>query len=108
MFDDYMTGAFGTTEYPEEMYNIILSVKNQAEKQEIKYFYKNRSANLNNGIAEARIPDIDTLVSVRGEGDYNTYIREGYAFSPMYTLGVQKTLKVGEEIVTWLKLAMAN
>ncbi len=108
MFDDYMTGAFGTTEYPEEMYNIVLSVENNDAKEEIKYFYKNRSAALNNGVAKALIPDIDTMISVRSNGHYNTYIREGYAFSPMYTLGVQKKLKVGEEIVTWLKLAKAN
>lgn len=108
LFDDYMTGAFGTTEYPEEMYNIILKVQNSRKNEEIKYFYKNRSLSLLNGIAEVVIPDIETNIKLRSTEDYEAYVREGYAFSPMYTLGIRKNLKVGEEIVTWLKLAKAN
>ncbi len=107
-FDDYMTGSFGTTEYPEEMYNILLKVSNSEKKEKIKYYYKNRSLSLNNAIAEVIIPDIDTNIQLSSSGNYEAYVREGYAFSPMYSLGVVKNLKVGEEIVTWLKLAKAN
>ena len=103
-----MTASFGTTEYPEEMYNVILKVKNSQESEEIKYFYKNRSLTLPEAVAEVVIPDIDTNVKLRSSEKYEAYVREGYAFSPMYTLGIRKNLKVGEEIVTWLKLAKAN
>ena len=108
LFDDYMTASFGTTEYPEEMYNVILKVKNSQESEEIKYFYKNRSLTLPEAVVEVVIPDIDTNVKLRSSEKYEAYVREGYAFSPMYTLGIRKNLKVGEEIVTWLKLAKAN
>ena len=54
------------------------------------------------------IPDIDTMIQLHSTTAYEAYVREGYAFSPMYTLGIRKYLKVGEEIVTWLKLVKAN
>ena len=58
-------------------------------------------------MSEVIIPDIETLITMKSVGDYETYVREGYAFSPMYTLGVIKDLKQGEEIKTWLKLEKA-
>lgn len=106
-FNDYMTGAFGTTEYPEEMYNIRLSVENNEHAMEIKYNYQNRMLNVNSGMSKVVIPEIETKITMWGEGEYSNYVREGYAFSPMYTLGVTKELTEGEEIKTWLKLAKA-
>ena len=35
-------------------------------------------------------------------------IREGYAFSPMYTLGLAKDLHEGEELITCLKVEKAG
>jgi hypothetical protein len=35
-------------------------------------------------------------------------IREGYAFSPMYTLGLSKYLRENEELATCLKVEKAN
>ena len=40
--------------------------------------------------------------------DASVYIREGYAFSPMYTLGMNKKITEGEVVTTWLNLAKAN
>lgn len=107
-FNDYMTGAFGTTEYPEEMYNITLKVDNNEAQREIKYHYQNREISVSKGCASAIIPDINTGVKLTGEGEYTAYAREGYAFSPMYTLGITKAISEGEEIVTWLKLRKAH
>lgn len=106
-FNDYMTGAFGTTEYPEAMYHIRLRVKDAEKSEEIKYHYANRELTIHRGMSEVIIPDIETLITMKSVGDYETYVREGYAFSPMYTLGVIKDLKQGEEIETWLKLEKA-
>ncbi len=36
------------------------------------------------------------------------YIREGYAFSPMFTLGYKKKIKDKEMFATWLNLEKAN
>ena len=40
--------------------------------------------------------------------DAKAYIREGYAFSPMFTLGVEKEVSEKEVVTTWLSLAKAN
>ena len=40
--------------------------------------------------------------------DAEGYIREGYAFSPMFTLGYKKTIKNKEVFATWLNLEKAN
>jgi len=103
-FNDYITATYGTTEYPEDMKSVVLQLKDGNEEAEINYFYKNREAETNGGQAFAIIPPVDTVLSVRGEGNYIAYIKEGYAFSPMFTLGVKKNLTLGEEITTWLKL----
>ena len=36
------------------------------------------------------------------------YFREGFAFSPMYTLGIKKILKGKGELRTWLKVEKAS
>jgi len=36
------------------------------------------------------------------------YFREGFAFSPMYTIGIKKTIKGKGELHTWLKVEKAN
>ena len=54
----------------------------------------------------ASIPPIKTRVSLEAQGeDKNGYFKEGYAFSPMFTLGYTGTLKEKEVFSTWLKLA---
>ena len=36
------------------------------------------------------------------------YVKEGYAFSPMFTLGYNSKIKDKEVVATWLKLEKAN
>ena len=36
------------------------------------------------------------------------YVKEGYAFSPMFTLGYTKTISDKEVFATWLNLEKAN
>ena len=101
--DEYITACYGTTEYPEDMTPIVL----RAGNEEIRYAYKCRSA-FSVGTASAVIPPIDTKVSLTAGQQEKCYIREGYAFSPMFTLGVQKTVGEKEGLVTWLSLEKAN
>ena len=57
----------------------------------------------------AVIPAIETKVSMTAtEADAEGYIREGYAFSPMFTLGYKKTMADKEVFATWLNLEKAN
>ena len=55
------------------------------------------------------IPQIETAVSMstNAEGAVG-YVKEGYAFSPMFTLGYNSKIKDKEVVATWLKLEKAN
>lgn len=108
--NEYMVGCYGTTEYPEDMTNITLAVTGGDNEDSVKYEYKCREiASQGASEASALIPDIDTLVSLKTDAkDASVYIREGYAFSPMYTLGMNKKITEGEVVTTWLNLAKVN
>ena len=106
--NEYMVACYGTTEYPEDMTGITLTAKGETAET-ISYAYKCREASLA-GAKEvsAVIPAIETKVSMTTEDDAEGYIREGYAFSPMFTLGYKKTVSEKEVFSTWLNLEKAN
>lgn len=107
--NEYMVGCYGTTEYPEDMTSITLSVEGGKTPDSLKYEYKCRElSSEGGGKAVATIPAIDTRVSLETKDDAKVYIREGYAFSPMYTLGMTKKISEGEDITTWLNLEKAD
>jgi len=109
--DEYITACYGTTEYPEDMTGIILRCACGKEKKEISYNYKCREERVSGSDlkAEAVIPQIQTMLSVKSvTAADDCYIREGYAFSPMYTLGITKNISNNEELITCLKLEKAN
>ncbi len=108
--NEYMVACYGTTEYPEDMTCITLECKKGAESEIIPYEYKCREAAMA-GAEEvsAVIPAIETKVSMSAQdADAKGYIREGYAFSPMFTLGYTKTMADKEVFTTWLNLEKAN
>ena len=108
--NEYMVACYGTTEYTEDMTNIVLSVTDGAQTKSIDYAYKCREEALAGATeAVAVVPEIETRVSISCEKkDAVGYIREGYAFSPMFTLGYTTKLKDKEVFATWLNLAKAN
>jgi hypothetical protein len=60
-------------------------------------------------LAEALVPQVDTRLTMRTDTDEASgYLREGFAFSPMYTIGIKKTIKGKEELRTWLKVEKAT
>ena len=60
-------------------------------------------------VASAVIPAIETKVSMTASAeDGEFYVREGYAFSPMFTLGYKKQIHDKEVFATWLNLEKAN
>lgn len=107
---EYMVACYGTTEYPEDMTGILLTCEKGEESESISYTYKCREASVS-GAEEvsAVIPAIETKVSLKADAkDALGYIREGYAFSPMFTLGYKKTMTEKEVFATWLNLEKAN
>ena len=106
--NEYMVACYGTTEYPEDMTGITLTAKGETTET-IAYGYKCREAAVS-GAKEvsAVIPAIETKVSMTTDDEAEGYIREGYAFSPMFTLGYKKTVSEREVFSTWLNLEKAN
>lgn len=108
--NEYMVGCYGTTEYSEDMTGLMLRVESKGECREISYEYRCREA----AVAGADrvfcdLAPIHTRVSMTCEGLEKTgYVKEGYAFSPMFTLGYTGKLKDKEGIVTWLSLERVN
>ncbi|MCC8066194.1 MAG: hypothetical protein LIO94_03710, partial [Clostridiales bacterium] len=108
--NEYMVGCYGTTEYTEDMSSLTLSLTKGNEKMEIPYEYKCREASLAGADrAACVVPPIETNVSMTCEGrDKAGYIKEGYAFSPMFTIGYTGKLCEKEVFTTWLNLEKAN
>lgn len=107
---EYMVGCYGTTEYTEDMSSLTLGVDAGEQSAVIPYEYRCREAAAK-GAARVwcRIPPVRTEVSMRAEGeDTAGFVREGYAFSPMFTLGFEGTLKDKEGFSTWLRLERAD
>ncbi len=110
LVDEYLTGCYGTTEYPEDLSGVRLICVGENETKEIKYEYKCREKKVDSvSLLEAIIPQVDTRLTMRAESKGSLgYIREGFAFSPMFTLGIQRKLTIDEELITWLKVEKAS
>ena len=104
--NEYMVGCYGTTEYTEDMTSLTLGVDGQS----LSYAYRCRELSAPNAQeAWCCLPPIKTRVSMTCQGrDSVGYAKEGYAFSPMFTLGYTGTLKEKEGFTTWLKLQKAD
>ena len=107
---EYMVACYGTTEYTEDMSSLTLEVKSEKATETIPYEYKCREAAIP-GAKEVSctLPPIKTRVSMTVEDEDKTgFIREGYAFSPMFTLGWEGKVKEQEVFRTWLNLERAD
>ncbi len=108
--NEYIVACYGTTEYSEDMLGITLSTKKGDEVETLDYEYKCREMEKADADeVRAVIPQIETAVSMstNAEGTVG-YVKEGYAFSPMFTLGYNSKIKDKEVVATWLKLEKAN
>ena len=108
--NEYMVACYGTTEYPEDMTPITLTCHGEDGDKVIHYAYQCREEQMPGAESvSAVIPPIETKVSLYSDKKEATgYIKEGYAFSPMFTLGITTQLKDKEVVSTWLKLQKAN
>ena len=108
--DEYITACYGTTEYPEDLSGVRLTLEGRSGNECIEYAYQCRQAEINKVTSVAAlIPQVDTFLSMHADvHDAVGYIREGFAFSPMYTLGVRKNLTGKGELRTWLKVEKAS
>lgn len=101
-FTEYMTGAFGNNEYQSDMSKLTLRV----DDEKMNYLYKGRKIVKKNAKeAEVIIPDIQTSITLTGNGD-TLEVEEGIAFSPVYHLSSSKSLKEGS-LITCLNLKKA-
>ena len=102
-FEEYFTGAFGTTEYQADMTDITLGV----DEEEMQFAYLGRKITKEKGnVASITIPDVCTKVSMGGDCD-SALVEEGIAFSPVYHIRLRKSITKGA-VKTWLRLQKAN
>ena len=109
LIDEYLTACYGTTEYPEDMSGIRLSLKTAQQTETIEYAYSCRESQLEQiKEVEALIPQVETRLSMRADGETRGYFREGFAFSPMFTMGIRKQIIGRGELHSWLKVSKAG
>jgi hypothetical protein len=101
-FYEYLTGAFGTTEYQSDMTNITLGVDGEC----MKFSYLGKKIDKQGRAAFVSIPEVNTTVEMGGDS-VECVAEEGIAFSPVYHIGVRKTISEGG-VSTWLSLRKAN
>lgn len=108
--DEYITACYGTTEYPEDLTGVTLTLRGATQHEAIEYAYQCREAAVPDIItAEAIVPQVDTRLTLRAAIDRATgYFREGFAFSPMYTIGIKYTVQGIGELRTSLKIEKAS
>ena len=109
--NEYMVACYGTTEYPEDMTGITLKLADRdSNVKECKYAYACREEEAAGAKrVSADIPAINTRVILEcDDADATGYYREGYAFSPMFTLGYKTEIGQGQEVTTWLRLEKEN
>ncbi|MEM1164997.1 MAG: hypothetical protein AAGI30_01760 [Planctomycetota bacterium] len=105
--DEFMTACWGTTEYPEDMTGCGLRVRGRnGGEHTIEYAYVCREASVDDvEVVEATFPMVQTRVSLVPETPTcRGYYEEGYSFAPNLKIGVSKALRVGEELVTCLRV----
>jgi len=110
MIDEYITACYGTTEYPEDLTGVSLRIEGEGGSQSVDYAYRCRQAVMK-GVnrVEAVIPQIGTRLSMSTDRMVaDGYYREGFAFSPMYTLGIRKMIRGRGVLTTWLKVEKAD
>lgn len=104
LLTEYCKGCWGTTEYPEEMGGIELSVPGES----IVYSYEGRILRSEAaGAVSAAIPALETVLGLEPvQGNFvSCEAEEGYLFNPYYTLRQIARVMCGEEMRTklWLQ-----
>jgi hypothetical protein len=107
--DEYLTACYGTTEYPEDLTGVRLSLASENANESIDYAYKCREGKKEGiQLVQAMVPQVDTCIEMWPDGSAVGYYREGFSFSPMFTIGIKKTVKAKGELRTWLRVAKAS
>ncbi|MBD5510627.1 MAG: hypothetical protein HDR08_05160 [Lachnospiraceae bacterium] len=108
--NEYMVACYGTTEYAEDMSSLTLGCQKGGEQKEIAYAYKCREEELVDADeVYCVLPPIKTRVAMSADkAGAKGYVKEGYAFSPMFTLGYTTTLSDKEVFTTCLSLEREN
>jgi hypothetical protein len=87
-----------------------LTLKGISGEESLSYAYQCRQAQMDQlEFVGAVVPQVATRLTMHaGADEVSGYYREGFAFSPMFSLGIQKTLVGKGELHTWLKVEKAS
>lgn len=103
---EYVKAGYGVTEYPEDLRPVTLHVTGR-KSSSIQFGYTSKTLSTEEGkCCSAVIPQISVKLSLENvDGRACTAIaKDGYLFSPYYTLGISSNTRIGKEILTCLKV----
>ena len=103
---EYVKAGYGVTEYPENLKDVVLYAEGADEISE-KFGYTGRTYETAAGKScSAVIPKLNVRLSLENADDRacSAYVKDGYLFSPYYTLGISCDLQVGKETATCLNV----
>jgi hypothetical protein len=105
--EEFHKGCWGTTQYPEDMRNIVLSVASEKTEKSLDYKYRTRIEELETAtVASAAIPQLKVkLELVSRNGADRGGFEEGFLFNPYYTLFLRKKVSKGGSIKSCLKIS---
>lgn len=104
--EEYVKAGYGVTEYPEDLTSVTLQVTGEKHIS-TKYQYTGRTyASAEGSSCSAVIPQLNVRLSLENADGRNCkiYAKDGYLFSPYYTLGITSDIQEGKEMVTCLKV----
>jgi hypothetical protein len=92
---EYFKGCYGTTDYPEEMKGIMLSIDNDP-KTALSFNYRRRKMEKQEvNTVQATIPQMQSIVGLSpyDHCSWKGTIEEGILFNPYYTLKLTRKIK---------------
>lgn len=105
-FIEIHRGSYGTTEYPEDMRGIVLSLEEEGGCECIEYKYAGRLIkSQSTKILNAYFPNLNINLRLQPiNGCDQGSVIEGILFKPYYTLQLEKNLGEGEVFEACLKI----
>ena len=106
--EEQVRGCWGTTEYQENMKEIILSISNSitGEEKTIQYNYGTRKNEIEKGDwVKAMVPPVKASIEIKAiEGTDIGGYEEGSVFNPYYTLYLKKNVTKGGSMKSCLRI----